>query len=241
MALYIAKVRKRIDLWHANVVFPEYFWRIIAFWLLLWGQNRFENMRKLILFLLAGGLVLGMASCKEEKKSEDIITRIPHKKPVKKGTQKMSEFTYETKIKAFGESLTLSIHRFADTSLPQVEDGGAHKYYDNKVNVVIKRADGSVFVDKTFTKTDFSAFTDNEYGRKGALLGVMFDTVKGDELRFMASVGSPDPTSDEFIPINVMIDSKGNVSYRQASSIESSSEEQAQGTAKADENSEEGV
>lgn len=198
-------------------------------------------MRKLILFLLAGGLVLGLTSCKEEKKSEDIITRIPHKKPVKKGTQKMSEFTYDTKIQAFGESLVLSIHRFADTSLSQVEDGSGRKYYDNKVNVVIKRADGSVFVDKTFVKTDFSAFTDNEYGRKGALLGVMFDTVDAGKLRFMASVGSPDPTSDEFIPINVMIDSKGSVSYRQASSIESSREEQAQGSTKADEAAEDGV
>lgn len=198
-------------------------------------------MRKLILFLLGGGLVLGITSCKEEKKSEDIITRIPHKKPVKKGTQKMSEFTYETKIKAFGKSLVLSIHRFADTSLPQVEDGSGRKYYDNKVNVVIKRADGSVFVDKTFVKTDFSAFTDNEYGCKGALLGVMFDTVDGGALRFMASVGSPDPTSDEFIPINVMIDSKGNTSYRQASSIESSNEEQAQGSARTDDADEEGV
>lgn len=198
-------------------------------------------MRKLILFLLAGGLAFGLSSCKQEKKSEDIITRIPHKKPVKKGTQKMSEFTYNTDLKAFGESLELSIHRFADTSLPQVEDGSGRKYYDNKVNVVIKRADGSVFVDKTFAKTDFSDFTDNEYGRKGALLGVMFDTVDGGKLRFMASVGSPDPTSDEFIPINVMIDSNGSVSYRQASSIESSRGEQSQGSVKADETAEEGV
>ena len=186
-------------------------------------------MSKLIPFLLAGGLMLSIASCKEEKKSEDIITRIPHKKAVKIGTQQMSEFTYEGNATAFGESLTLTIHRFADTSLPQVTDAGGRKYYDNKVHVVLKRSDGSVFVDKTFAKTDFSAFTDNECGRKGALLGVMFDTVDGESLRFMASIGSPDPSSDEFIPVLVLIDSKGNVSFRKTASLESGDGNSAEG------------
>lgn len=60
--------------------------------------KRMEHMRKLIPFLLAGGIVLCAASCKEEKKTEDIITRIPPKKVVKKGTGKMSDFTYEKQV-----------------------------------------------------------------------------------------------------------------------------------------------
>ena len=60
-----------------------------------------EHMRKLIPFLLAGGIVLCAASCKEEKKTEDIITRIPPKKVVKKGTGKMSDFTYEKQVEVF--------------------------------------------------------------------------------------------------------------------------------------------
>ena len=134
------------------------------------------------------------------EKTEDIITRIPPKKVVKKGTGKMSDFTYEKQVEAFGETLDISIRRYADTTLQQTKDESGRAYYDNKVQLVIKRNDGSVFVDRTFAKTDFSEFTNNDYGRHGALLGFMFDTVENGRMKFGASVGSPDPTSDEFIP-----------------------------------------
>lgn len=188
--------------------------------------KRMEHMRKLIPFLLAGGIVLCAASCKEEKKTEDIITRIPPKKVVKKGTGKMSDFTYEKQVEAFGETLDISIRRYADTTLQQAKDESGRAYYDNKVQLVIKRNDGSVFVDRTFAKTDFSEFTNNDYGRHGALLGFMFDTVENGRLKLGASVGSPDPTSDEFIPIEVLIDRQGKISFQNATSLDSGNGEE---------------
>lgn len=94
------------------------------------------------------------------------------------------------------------------------------------MQLVIKRNDGSVFVDRTFAKTDFSEFTNNDYGRHGALLGFMFDTVEGGRLKFGASVGSPDPTSDEFIPIEVLIDRQGKISFQNATSLDSGNGEE---------------
>ena len=75
-------------------------------------------------------------------------------------------------------------------------------------------------------RTDFSEFTNNDYGRHGALLGFMFDTVESGRLKFGASVGSPDPTSDEFIPIEVLIDRQGKISFQNATSLDSGNGEE---------------
>lgn len=46
----------------------------------------------------------------------------------------------------------------------------------------------------------------------------MFDRIEGNMLKFGASIGSPDPNSDEFIPIDVNINNLGNMSV--TSSVE---------------------
>lgn len=183
-------------------------------------------MRKAIPFLLACSIMLLVASCKKEKKTEDIVTRIPPKKEVKKGIEKMSDFTYAKQIKAFGETLNISIHRYPDTSLPLAKDESGRAYYDNKVELIIKRVDGSTFIEKTFAKTDFQDFVTDDYASKGALLGFMFDTTEDNVLTFGASVGSPDPTSDDFVPIEILIDRQGKMTIHKATSIDSGNGEE---------------
>ena len=46
----------------------------------------------------------------------------------------------------------------------------------------------------------------------GALLGIVFDKAEGDNLCFAASVGSPDITSDEYLPLVLKISRMGAVS-----------------------------
>ena len=48
--------------------------------------------------------------------------------------------------------------------------------------------------------------------RIGALLGVAFVKAEGNQLTFGASVGSPDPASDEYVPLIVKVDNFGNYS-----------------------------
>ena len=97
------------------------------------------------------------------------------------------------------------MERKADESLPLVADEQGNKYFDNRITVEIKRADGSLFFKRTFVKTDFAKCLSNSYGRNGALLGVVFNEVKDNNLYFAASVGSPDIMSDSFVPIVVKL------------------------------------
>ena len=102
---------------------------------------------------------------------------------------------------ALGKALLLNI----------VQDEQQNKYYDNRITLKITRADGSIFLDHTFVKADFANLVDDKYGKNGALLGLAFDCIENNNLRFGASVGSPDAMSDEFIPITVTVTRSGEI------------------------------
>ena len=187
------------------------------------------------LLLLCGLLSMSVVSCKKEKKTDNIITKIKPKTVSSRGPQQLSNFEYKKQVEWLGSSYTISIKRHADKNLPMVTDSDGKKYYDNKVEVVIMRADGTEFFKRTFQKNDFKAFTDNKYGREGAFIGFMFDKVEGEYLKFGASVGSPDPNSDEFITIDVTINKMGTVKITSSIQLDTDSddaEKQPQGKPK---------
>ena len=160
------------------------------------------------LLLLCGLLSMSVVSCKKEKKTDNIITKIKPKTVSSRGPQQLSNFEYKKQVEWLGSSYTISIKR---------------------------RADGTEFFKRTFQKNDFKAFTDNKYGREGAFIGFMFDKVEGEYLKFGASVGSPDPNSDEFIPIDVTINKMGTVKITSSIQLDTDSddaEKQPQGKPK---------
>lgn len=67
------------------------------------------------------------------------------------------------------------------------------------------RSDGSEFFSRTFTKKDFTSYIDKHTQDMGALLGIVYVKAEGDYLYFAASVGSPDVTSDECVPLVLKI------------------------------------
>ncbi len=182
--------------------------------------------QSLSLVVLLGMLTVGICSCKkEQKETKDIITKIAPKPKAPSGPQQMSNHNYKKSIEWLGNNYTVTISRYADKSLAMATDG-EKQYYDNKVDVKIIREDGSVFFKKTFTKSDFKEYTDNQYGRNGALIGFMYDTVEGNYVKFGASVGSPDPNSDEFIPIDVSISNLGAVNISSSIQVDTNTDEQ---------------
>lgn len=169
-------------------------------------------MKQILSFILLGTLLLGISSCKDTKQSDNIIISKPEKEVVPTDTVEMPTITPEaTTVTWQTGDYTIAIRRYADTELPIVQDESGRKYYDNKIDLKISRADGSVFMDKTFQKTDFNSFLDDNTKKYGALLGLPFVEVEGNNLVFSASVGSPNEMSDEFIPMKVKISRMGDI------------------------------
>lgn len=164
-------------------------------------------------------MALAMASCKEKTTTTNIITKKTEKAaPAAPG--KMQPYNQKENVEWLGNTYVVEVKRDVDTALPMIEDDSGNKYYDNKIAVVIRRSDGTEFFNRTFAKDDFSSCTTESYRRKNALLGIVFDKVEGGNLRFVASVGSPDKLSDEYIPIAMTISRLGDVSVKEDTSLD---------------------
>lgn len=168
-------------------------------------------------------MAFAVAACNEKKPTTDIIAP----KPVKKKPSapvKMQASDHQETVAWVGSEYTVSIKRRVDTSLPMIEDESGNKYYDNTIEVKVVRPDGSEFFCKTFKKEDFASQTTEDYLKKSAMLGIVFEKAEGDNLIFAASVGSPDVLSDEYIPLVITLSRMGNVNIQKDTRLDSSDE-----------------
>ena len=169
-------------------------------------------MKKSNLSLLIAAMLLatGFSACREKKKT-DVIIAPKQETPKPKKTQAMDGYEQTRDVQWLDSHYKVTMKRVSDSSLPLAVSEDGTKYYDNRITVTITRADGSQFFSRTFSKADFNAELDAETRENGALLGIVFVEAKGDNLVFAGSVGSPDITSDEYVPLLVKISRMGNV------------------------------
>ena len=172
---------------------------------------------------LVGSTLTGIVSCREKKQSDDIITTKPAPQ-VKMPTQKVGDYEQTTPVEWTGSTYQVEVIRKADESLPTIDDGTGNKYYDNKISLRVIRKDGSEFFSHSFTKDDFSAYVDAGYRKHSALLGIVFDKAEGNQLVFAASIGSPDKSSDEYIPMLLKLSSQGNISITKDTRLDTDTE-----------------
>jgi hypothetical protein len=169
-------------------------------------------MKKIIGLCVMTLAALTLFSCSEKKSSNIIITK---KKPevakTSKKTLKMGDYSQTRKTEWVGNTYSIEIKLTADESLPLASDGFS-KYYDNRITLRVVRADGTEFFKEEFTKSCFKKYVDNIYYKDGALLGIVFVKAEGNFLLFAASVGNPDKSSDEYVPLVLKIDNFGNMS-----------------------------
>lgn len=104
-----------------------------------------------------------------------------------------------------------------------VKDETGQQFVDNRVRVVITRADGSKFFDKEFTKVSFDSYINEDYRKTGILEGFVFDRVENSEVRFACSVSRPQ--SDEFIPLILSVNRMGNIDIKQDTRIDTEMED----------------
>lgn len=151
-------------------------------------------MRNILLLVMA---LLAVVSCKNKDKNEDIIVEKVIEKP-QDGPESMAVDEQTGSVRWINDAdYSCIIKREPDKSLPVVTNHDV-KYYDNSINLMVKRADGSVFFEKTFTKENFAPVLPKEFKENGVLLGINFEKREGNELLFVVSVGSPDETNEEF-------------------------------------------
>lgn len=163
--------------------------------------------------------ILALAGCKEKKTTDDIIVEKPTV-ATKQTVQQSSDYNDERSVEWAGDTYTVTVSRHADTSLPQITDTDGRKYYDNKVRIIVTRSDGTTFFDKEFTKQYFASQVGKEYLSNNVLTGIVLDKAEDSLLVFVASVGSPDNLSDEYIPMRMTISRTGDVNVTRSSQLD---------------------
>ena len=182
-------------------------------------------IRSIYRICIALGIIAGVCfSCKEEKKSTQIIVRKKVEEKVS-AVQKMGDYQQSREVEWLEKTYTVSVDFKADPELPLVMDG-KQRYYDNRIRLRILRPDGSEFLNREFTKADFLPYLDNTYGKEGALLGIVLDRAEGDNLLFAASVGSPDKSSDEYIPLVLKVHRLGSISIEEDTMLDTGDSEE---------------
>ena len=155
------------------------------------------------------GLMAGVAVSCGNKKKQDVIIATKYEKPEPQGPIRTDNYKDEKPFKWQGRDYVCTVERIADDSLPMVKDETGQLFVDNRVKVVISRADGSVFFEREFTKAAFNAYIDDDFRKTGILEGFVFDKVEPNEVRFACSVSRPQ--SDEYIPLIVAVSRQGNI------------------------------
>ena len=165
-------------------------------------------MKRIIPFIVIALLVGGVMSCSKKKK-QDVIIAPKYEKPEPQGPIRTDNYKDSKPFKWQDRDYVCTIERIADDSLPMVKDETGQLFVDNRVKVVISRADGSVFFERVFTKATFNAYINDDFRKTGILEGFVFDKVEPNEVRFACSVSRPQ--SDEYIPLILAVTCQGNI------------------------------
>lgn len=174
-------------------------------------------MKRLLPLLAFALLLTCMLSCSSKKKRDDIITT-KYEKPAPQGPIRTDNYKDSKPFKWQDRDYVCTIERIADDSLPMVKDETGQQFVDNRVKVVISRADGSVFFNRIFTKTTFNSYIDKDFQQRGILEGFVFDKVEPNEVRFACSVSLPQ--SDEYIPLILAVTRNGNIAITKDSRLD---------------------
>lgn len=178
-------------------------------------------MRKTAVALALLSLLTG---CKEKKHTRTIIAT----KPVKEVSQapvRSQEYTQEADFALSGSALHCTIHRQPADSLKKVKDESGQLFVDNEVSLSLTRKDGSVFLKRTFTKASFDECLDDDFRKRGILMGFVFEKVEDNRAYFAASVSHP-LADDEYIPIRVTITPQGGVTIERDTQMDTNGEEE---------------
>lgn len=167
-------------------------------------MNRINTLLGITCALAIAG---SLSSCKNKQQDDDIMVEKIIDKPQSKATS-MATKTSEGTATWAGSKYAYTIRRGADTSLDDVENHDS-LFHDNRIELTITRSDGSQFFSQTFTKNSFSGLLRKDAKETGVFLSMAYDKSDSNHLYFVASIGSPDESYDDFTLVQLIIDRQG--------------------------------
>ena len=172
--------------------------------------------------LISCVVVLGFSSCKEKKKSDDIIVAkyVPEKPtaPVRLSADQRKDV-----VQWLGGQYVVLTSREPADSLPMLTDEMGQKYVDNRVTVIVTRSNNTVFLKKTFVKESFASYVEDGFRHKSILENIVFHGIEDGSLKFGVVVSRPD-SDDEFVPLDMLIDRNGGLSIKPGKLFDNSDE-----------------
>ena len=180
--------------------------------------------RKIFLYaVLMFGTVL--AGCKGETKPSETPAEQPANVE-ETGPVRQESHQIDGDIQVNGKTYHYDIVIASCDTMPTVKDESGKEYYDNSINLRITREDKSEFFNRNFTKHAFKnvfskGFPAN-YISRSILRGMNFNYDKENDhsaFFFTASVDEPEVGGLE-CPIDITISTQGEVSYKQATSLD---------------------
>lgn len=106
----------------------------------------------------------------------------------------------------------------AADSLPVISSYTGQRYYDNSVELTIKK-EGETIVKKHFTKNSFKECVPSKELKKLSLVGFNYYQAKRDDhskFYFVAMIGDPDDNDENFYFCEIQISESGNVHIQKA-------------------------
>lgn len=171
-------------------------------------------MKKLLFIpIIAAAAAITLGGCKDKKPAEDniITTRYVPQRP--QAPIAMDADSQTAEVTWLGKPYSVIVSRTPMDSVTVSDDNG-QKYIDNSCRITVKREDGSVFAEKTFTKGSFLSYISEPFVSDGILAGIQFDEADGNKLEFSVVVAIPDAVDDLFVPLELGIDNQGGISIK---------------------------
>lgn len=167
-----------------------------------------KSVAKILFVVIALAIV---SSCKKKDQGNDIIVDRVIEKPQEEAVSMSDDVRSGSVAWVNGSEYSYTITRKTDSELPTVNNHGT-VYKDNSITLVVKRADGSVFFEKKFTKDNFAPALPKDFKENGVLLGMNLSKAEGNNLCFAVSVGSPDENNEEFYYVQMTLNNFGQTS-----------------------------
>ena len=158
-------------------------------------------MKRFFLHILPLAFLL-FSACTSAEKEKGKETSEPTVQPAEAEPQ-MQPSTTEGTISLSGKEYTYRIHREPAHDFPTVELEDGTSYYDNRILLSIRTAQGTEVYRHEFRKTDFTSVVNPRFMAHGILEGLVFDRVEDKRMLFAASISYPQ--SDLYVPARVYI------------------------------------